>query len=191
MTGANRLTAVARETEWSAWMRAALSGDEAAYRALLEALAPALRSLARSGLARAGAGNADAEDVVQEILLAIHLKRRTWMSDQPFMPWLNAIARHKLIDALRKKGRRGEVPIDDLADVLPDTSEAPDASHAELTRLVGRLDGKSHAVVRAISLDGASVRETAVKLGMSEGAVRVALHRGLRKLATLTREAAA
>ena len=179
-----------REAQWAAWMRAALSGDSAAYRMLLEALTPVLRGMAKSGLQRAGAGNADAEDVVQEILLAIHLKRQTWMSDQPFTPWLNAIARHKLIDCLRRRGRRGEVPIDDLVEALPDQTGQSETSPAELSRLVDRLDGKSHAVVRAVSLDGASVRDTATKLGMSEGAVRVALHRGLRKLAVLYREAA-
>lgn len=172
-------------------MRAGLAGESAAYRTLLEAVTPVLRKLARAGLARAGAGNADAEDVVQEILLAIHLKRQTWMSDQPFTPWLNAIARHKLIDVLRRRGRRGEVPIDDLIEILPDTAEQSETSPAELSRLVDRLDGKSHAVVRAVSLDGASVRDAAEKLGMSEGAVRVALHRGLRKLAVLYREAGA
>jgi RNA polymerase sigma-70 factor, ECF subfamily len=169
-------------------MRAGLSGDSASYRRLLEALTPVLRKMAGAGLARAGAGNAEAEDVVQEILLAIHLKRQTWMSGQPFTPWLNAIARHKLIDNLRRRGRRGEMPIDDLIDVLPDNAEQPETSPAELTRLVGKLDGKSHAVVRAVSLDGASVRETAEKLGMSEGAVRVALHRGLCRLVVLYRE---
>ncbi len=178
-----------KEIQWSAWMRAGLCGDTGAYRALLEALTPVLRTMAKSGLSRAGAGNADAEDVVQEILLAIHLKRQTWMIDQPFTPWLNAIARHKLIDVLRRRGRRGEVPIDGLIDVLPDTREEPGTSPEELSRLVGKLDGKSHAVVRAVSLDGASVRDAAQKLGMSEGAVRVALHRGLRKLAVMYREA--
>ena len=180
-----------REIQWAAWMRASLMGDMAAYRMLLEALAPVLRRAAKNGLARAGAGNADAEDVVQEILLAIHLKRQTWMSGEPFTPWLNAIARHKLIDVLRRRGRRSEVPIENLIEILPDESETSETSPAELSRLVDRLDGKSHAVVRAVSLDGASVRDTATKLGMSEGAVRDALHRGLKKHAMLHREAEA
>ncbi len=188
MNAANTPQTQAREAQWAAWMRAGLSGDGRAYRALLEALTPVLRAAAKAGLARAGAGNADAEDVVQEILLAIHLKRQTWMRGQPFTPWLNAIARHKLIDCLRRRGRRGEVPIDDLVEILPDETAPSETSPAELARLVDRLDGKSHAVVRAVSLDGASVRDTAEKLGMSEGAVRVALHRGLRRLAILYRE---
>ncbi len=176
------------EQQWSAWMRAGLAGDAAAYRALLEAIVPRLRKFARGGLSRAGIGNADAEDVVQEILLAIHLKRQTWISDQPFLPWLNAIARHKLIDVLRRRGRRGEVPIEGLIDILPDDAVAPENSHTELTKLVGRLDGKQQSVVSAIALDGDSIRDTASKLDMSEGAVRVTFHRGLKKLATLFRE---
>jgi RNA polymerase sigma-70 factor, ECF subfamily len=56
-----------------------------------------------------------------------------------------------------------------------------------LTRLVSRLQGKQLAIVRAISLDGDSISGAAAKFAMSEGAVRVALHRGLRKLASLYR----
>ncbi|HSM95506.1 MAG TPA: sigma-70 family RNA polymerase sigma factor [Rhizomicrobium sp.] len=176
------------EGAWADLMRAGLAGDAAAYRRLLEAIAPRLRKFAVNGLLRSGIGNADAEDVVQEILLAIHLKRQTWMQDQPFLPWLNAIARHKLIDVMRRRGRRGEVPIEGLIEVLPDATPEPESSASELNKLVSRLDGKQQTVVSSISLDGHSIKDTAAKLGMSEGAVRVAFHRGLKKLAELYRE---
>lgn len=175
------------DAEWAGLMRAALAGDEAAYRTLLEALAPQLRAVARRGLARAGLGSADVEDVVQETLLAIHVKRHTWRQDEPFRPWLNAIARHKLIDAMRRRGRRGEVPIDDLVEILPDTAQPIETSQGELARLVGRLEGRQRDIVRAISLGGESIAGAAAKFSMSEGAVRVALHRGLRRLAQLYR----
>ncbi len=177
----------AREAQWAQWMRTGLDGDAQAYRRLLEALVPKLRNAARRGLVRAGAGDADSEDVVQEILLAVHLKRHTWMRDQPLSPWLNAIARYKLIDALRRRGRRSEVPIDDLLEVLTDGSDQPAASPGELAKLVSRLHGREHEVVKAISIDGGSVRQAATRLSMSEGAVRVALHRGLKRLALLYR----
>jgi RNA polymerase sigma-70 factor (ECF subfamily) len=180
--------AVTPEAEWAGLMRAGLAGDGAAYRQLLEAITPRLRKFASSGLTRAGIGNADVEDVVQEILLAIHLKRQTWMQDQPFLPWLNAITRHKLIDVMRRRGRRGEVPIEGLIEILPDESAQPETSQTELTKLVSRLDGKQQAIVSSISLDGESIRDTATKLGMTEGAVRVGFHRGLKKLASLYRE---
>lgn len=176
------------EAEWSALMRAGLAGDMEAYRRLLAMIVPRLRKFAAGGLARSGVGNADAEDVVQEILLAIHLKRQTWMQDQPFLPWLNAIARHKLIDVLRRRGRRGEVPIEGLIEVLPDQAPEPESSQTELNKLVSRLDGRQQSVVSSISLDGKSIKDTAAALGMSEGAVRVAFHRGLKKLASLYRE---
>ncbi|MBS0273197.1 MAG: sigma-70 family RNA polymerase sigma factor [Proteobacteria bacterium] len=173
------------EKAWADLMRAGLAGDAAAYRLLLEAIAPRLRKFAGNGLSRIG--NADIEDVVQEILLAIHLKRQTWMQDQPFLPWLNAIARHKLIDVMRRKGRRGEVPIEGFIEILPDEAPAPETSHSELNKLVSRLDSRQRSVVSSISLDGHSIKDTATKLGMSEGAVRVAFHRGLKKLAELYR----
>ena len=177
-----------QEAEFARWMRAGLDGDGAAYGRLLEALLPRLRAFVRGGLARAGLGNADVEDVVQEILLAIHVKRATWMRDAAFLPWLNAIARHKLIDAMRRRGRRGETPIDDVAHVLPDKAPEPETAPAELARLVARLDGRQGQVVAAVSLEEASIKDVAQRFAMTEGAVRVTLHRGLKKLASLYRE---
>jgi RNA polymerase sigma-70 factor (ECF subfamily) len=188
MDAAKSTIAATRESAWSQAMRAGLAGDSREYRELLDGITPHLRALVRSSLSRAGAGNADAEDVVQEVLLAIHLKRHTWMTDQPFTPWLNAIARHKVIDSLRKRGRRGEFPIDGLEEVLPAPVEDEGASHTELERLVGRLDGRGQEIVSAISLEGKSIGDVAKSFSMSEGAVRVALHRGLKKLAALYQE---
>src|SRR5437868_3878566 len=86
-------------------MRSALAGDDAAYRRLLGAVAPVLRANARRALVRAGQPADQAEDIVQDILLAVHLKRHTWDVKAPFAPWLFAIARNKLIDNLRRRGR--------------------------------------------------------------------------------------
>ena len=124
---------------------------------------------------------------MQEIMLAIHLKRHTWLRDQPFSPWLHAVARYKLIDAMRRRGRRGEVPIDDLIEVLPAEKPRVDRSPQELVKLVGQLKGREYEVVTAISLDGGTIGDAAKKLGLSEGAVRVALHRGLKRLAHVHR----
>ena len=77
-----------------------------------------LRAAARRGLARAGQPVDQSEDIVQDILLAVHLKRHTWDVNAPFAPWLFAIARNKLIDALRRRGRRVFVNIDDFAETL-------------------------------------------------------------------------
>src|SRR6201997_2564853 len=107
-----------REDEWTGLMRLAISGDSAAYHRLLKAITPVLRAGARRGLARGGQPVDQSEDVVQEILLAVHLKRHTWDANAPFGPWLFAIARNKLIDAMRRRGRRGFVNIHDFADTI-------------------------------------------------------------------------
>src|ERR1043165_8912292 len=109
-------------------MRSALAGDDAAYQRLLGAVAPVLRANARRALVRAGQPADQAEDIVQDILLAVHLKRHTWDVKAPFAPWLFAIARNMLIDALRRRGRRVFVDIDDFAETLPGETPAEPAS---------------------------------------------------------------
>jgi len=168
--------------DWGDLMRAAMNGDAAAYNRLLTRLAPAIRSVARRGLGRAGIAIEEAEDVVQETLLAIHLKRHTWDQSMPLGPWVRAIARNKLIDAMRRRGHRNHVPIDDVVDTLASDAGEPTPLPGKLDAHLQSLPDRQQSVVRAISLDGASIRETATKLNMSEGAVRVALHRGLAAL---------
>lgn len=174
-----------REEEWAALMRAAIEGDSAAYGQLLQALSPSLRAVARRGFAQAGVALNDVEDVVQETLLAIHLKRHTWDQSQPLGPWVRAIARHKLIDALRRRGRRIEVPIETVLEFLAADEPTSDLDRQDAARLVNGLPGRQQAIVRAISIEGKSIREVAAQMDMKEGAVRVALHRGLKALATM------
>jgi RNA polymerase sigma-70 factor (ECF subfamily) len=164
-------------------MRAAMRGDTQSYHRLLQELAPVLRGLATRGLARHKLGCEDVEDVVQETLLALHLKRNTWDERQPFSPWLYAIARNKLIDNMRRRGRRAHVPIDDFSELLAGNQPQEELNGHDAERLITRLKGRERAIVVAISIEGASARQVAERLGMTEGAVRVALHRALRSLA--------
>lgn len=179
------------ERDWAAWMTAAMAGDTAAYRRFLVAVTPYLRAVARHRCRIAGVSEGDAEDVVQEVLLAIHLKRGTWDASRPIGPWLAAIVRNKVIDTLRRRGRHVTVPIDDVIDTLRAPNGAPDAGGGgEIDGLLAGLKVRQRDIVKAISIEGVSVRETAGRLGMTEGAVRVALHRALKTLATLYRNAA-
>src|SRR3984893_8172851 len=107
-----------REKEWALLMRAGNAGDADSYRRLLVQLTPVLRAVGRRGLASAGIAETDAEGLVQEALSAIHLKRQSWDEDAPIGPWLRAIARHKMIDTLRRRGRRIDLPIDACSEVL-------------------------------------------------------------------------
>jgi RNA polymerase sigma-70 factor (ECF subfamily) len=177
-----------REDEWTGLMRAALGGDDAAYQRLLKGITPVLRALARRGLARAGQAVDQAEDIVQEILLAVHLKRHTWDANAPFAPWLFAIARNKLIDALRRRGRRIFVNIDDFAETLAEEPVAEAPSTREVATQLAALPARQRDVLQSIAVDSTSIKDTAQKLAMSEGAVRVALHRGLASLTARLRE---
>ncbi|HWV96347.1 MAG TPA: sigma-70 family RNA polymerase sigma factor [Xanthobacteraceae bacterium] len=177
-----------RDDEWTVLMRSANAGDEAAYRRLLRSVAPVLRAAAYRGLARAGQPVDQAEDIVQEILLAVHLKRQTWDATAPFAPWLFAIARNKLIDALRRRGSRVFINIDDFSETMAAPAAAETLTSAEIASHLDGLPQRQRDVLRSIAVESASIKETAARLSMSEGAVRVALHRGLASLAGKLRE---
>jgi RNA polymerase sigma-70 factor (ECF subfamily) len=178
------------DEKWAEMMRAAIAGDGAVYRRLLEEIGRSVRATARGAFARARVGDADVEDVVQETLLAIHLKRDTWDAGLRLAPWVAAIARHKIIDAMRRRGARRLQPIEDFETILaaPETEDPHARSDAE--RLIARLQPRQREIVRSISLEGQSISATAARLSMTVGAVRVALHRALKALAAAWRKVA-
>jgi RNA polymerase sigma-70 factor, ECF subfamily len=183
-----------RRPDWDALMQAAVSGDAKSYEVLLGSFIGALRAVTRRGFARFGAEPNEIEDVVQETLLAIHLKRHTWKIGAPASPWIMAIARHKLIDALRRRGRRVHVPIETVMDALEvETSETQidrQLDRQDAVRLLEQLKPRQAEIVRSISIDGYSIRDVARRLDMSEVAVRVALHRALKTMAMIYQEMA-
>jgi RNA polymerase sigma factor (sigma-70 family) len=175
------------EEEWAVLMRAALDGDAEAYRRFFTLVTPFLRAATRRNGARVGVGPDEVEDVVQETLLALHLKRATWDTDRPIGPWITTIARNKLIDARRRRGARIYLSIDEFSDFLPDTDGGDSTDRSDVDRLLERLSGKQKDLVQSLSIEGRSVAETARRLNMKEGAVRVALHRAIKTLAALYR----
>lgn len=179
----------AREEKWAQMMRSSLSGEDSAYRRLLEEIGRAVRPMARGAFSRARVGDADIEDVVQETLLAIHLKRATWDETQKIGPWVNAIARHKIIDAMRRRGVRRFEPIEDFEAVIAAPEQEDPHQRSDVERLMESLNPRARDIVKSISLDGKTITETASRLSMTEVAVRVALHRALKSLAATWRSA--
>jgi RNA polymerase sigma-70 factor (ECF subfamily) len=163
------------EAELARLMRAAIAGDERAYADFLARAAALVRGFCRSRVASA---NIDPEDIVQETLLAIHLKRHTWRRDDPISPWIYGIARFKLVDAFRRRGRSVDIDIADIAEPVAEPPAETLSDH-EMERVLSVLPSGQKAVVSSISVEGRSIKETATRLDMSETAVRVALHRGL------------
>jgi RNA polymerase sigma-70 factor, ECF subfamily len=167
---------------WSRMMRAAIAGDEGVYRRLLEEIGRSVRAMVRAAFARARLGDADVEDAVQETLLAIHLKRHTWDPGQKLAPWVNAVARHKIIDAMRRRGARRAESIDDFRNVLAAPAEEDPHALSDARKLMETLNPRQRDIVQSISLDGQSIAATAARLMMTEVAVRVALHRALKSM---------
>ena len=101
----------------------------------------------RQGFARAGLSGSEVEDVVQETLLALHLKRQTWDAEQLFTPWVRAVARNKLIDNLRRRGNRTELPIEDFADVLPAEPSSEEISRTCCSLTIGAIPSIEASIV--------------------------------------------
>lgn len=168
--------------EWSVWMKAAQSGDKKAYNTLLSAIAPALRRFVQGRIF-----NTDAiEDIVQEILMAIHKSRHTYDISQPFERWMYGVARYKMIDYLRKMTRHTKKEI--LSDTCETFLPQPSNSNTEgvlsqdLETAMGQLPDKQRKIINLMKIDGFSIAETAEKMAMSESAVKVAAHRGYKKM---------
>ena len=172
------------ETELKALMLASLDGSAKSYRLLLERLSSRLRAYYRGKLVRLGRGAMEVEDLVQEVLLAIHLKRHTYDAEELFTPWVHTIARYKLIDYLRRTRTAASVPIDEAAEVLARDDHADAESSYDIRILLGRLPEKVRCPIECVKLEGRSVAEAAVRCGISESGVKVNIHRGLQALST-------
>lgn len=173
------------ETRLKALMLRGLDGDTAAYREGLALLGVRLRAYFTR---RMSGAPGDVEDLVQETLLAVHLKRSTWDSAQSFTAWAHAVARYKLIDHWRRRKIRQTLPLEDHVDFLAD--DAPDPGVAlELDRALASLPQRQRMLVSDVKLTGLSLAEAGARAGISEGAAKVALHRALKALAERMRRA--
>jgi RNA polymerase sigma factor (sigma-70 family) len=170
-------------------MRAAQTGNTEAYERLLHEVTPIVRHLVRQQ--RGFLGPDGVEDLVQEVLLSLHVVRATYDPQRPFMPWLLAIVRNRLADGARRHARTSahEIGLADL-DVT---------FYADNTNLMGEGYGDSQALHHAIEalpagqrlaiellkLREMSLKEAAAASGTTAGALKVATHRAMAALRRL------
>src|SRR6266851_5486589 len=174
------------ETELKALMLAGLDGNATSHRELLERLSRRLRAYYKGKLAGIGRGASEAEDLVQEAVLAIHLKRHTYDPVEPLTPWVHAVARYKLIDFLRRtRTSLVDVPIDEANTIMAHDDNVDAESTHDVRRLMERLPKNMRCAIEAVKLDGQSIAEAAQRCGISESGVKVNIHRGLKALAAL------
>lgn len=165
------------------WLRAQ-AGDEGAYRECLGRIALRLRGYLRRRLQDLPD---EVEDLVQETLLALHLQRGTYDPALPVSAWVVAIARHKLVDLWRRRGRREHRHdhIDDVAEQLLGADTGDGAASRDLEKLLDELPEAQRMAIVLTKVAGLSVAEAAVRTGASESAIKVQVHRGLKRLAAL------
>jgi len=170
------------------WLRAQ-AGDDAAYRQSLRLLAGRLRAYLRRRLS----GFPDeVEDLVQETLLALHLQRGTYNPALPVSAWAVAIARHKLVDLWRRRGRRDSLhdAIDDVDEQLLAAEPEDGGARRDLQTLLRALPSAQQQAIVLTKLEGLSVAEAATRTGASPAAIKVQVHRGLKRLAALVQQEA-
>lgn len=162
-----------------------LAGDAGAHAMLLSQMTGYLRGFFAR---RLGRDTADLEDLVQETLLAIHLKRETYDTSQAFTSWAYSIARYKLIDRYRRNKIRKTESLDDAGDLFATEETEESGTKRDLDKLLSSLPAKQRALLEDVKLSGLSNAEAAAKSGMTESAVKVSIHRSLKALMRRARD---
>lgn len=165
-----------------------LAGENPAYHQFLRELSGFLRAFLRGRLSWLAD---EVEDLVQETLLAVHNQRHTYDAAQPLTAWVHAIARYKMVDMLRRHSVRDALhePLDDELAVFAQSDHDAGDARRDLHGLLAQLPDGQRLPIQHMKLEGCSVAETARLTGMSESAVKVAVHRGLKKLSLLIKSA--
>ena len=182
--GDQRRTDTSAEGEpWSLLMQRAQAGDRDAYRRLLTEITPYVRALA----ARHHRQREDVEDSTQDVLLTVHAVRHTYDPTRPFAPWLASIAQRRIVDRLRKQGRkrRRETSLEPHHETFaaPATNLHEDDWGSEmLRRAVEGLPAGQRRAITMLKLEEMSLKEASAKSGMSVTSLKVATHRGIKAL---------
>lgn len=156
-------------------MRAALAGDQNAYRLLLTDLRPWLTAFFGKRVHQ----NA-IEDLVQDTLMTLHAKRQTFNPDYPFGPWIAAVARHRWIDHMRKTLKYVETQLDQE---FPSQEHQRDASAKHDLKTLLKLIPSTHAqMIEMVKLQEMTIEEVSQKTGHSPSNVKIMVHRGMKKM---------
>ncbi len=164
-------------------MAAAQQGDKQAYAVLLPKVQSWLEQYFRHRVARDQQGN-----LVQEVMISLHRKRASYDPQRPFLPWLAAIARYRWLDHLRQHYRRSEDQLEDF-DAPQQGDENAVIARLSVNRLLARLPNKQAEAIELVKIYGLSIQEASDKSGQSLSAVKVNIHRGLKRMAALVEEA--
>jgi len=195
-----RESPVDQDKHWGALMAESQAGDKEAFQCLLTEISTVIE---RFCLKRAGYLGVT-EDVVQETLIAIHRYRQSYDPDRSFRRWMFAIAKHKLVDAIRKRTKYdhaddfyevfvtnpGALPYSTIGGQMSDhalykahnVEYGMEERKGQLTVALRQLPSKYREAFRLVKMEGFSVRGAAAELGVTESAVKVRVHRAFKMI---------
>lgn len=165
---------------------AAQAGGEWALAALYTSLDPQLRRYLRAQVGQ------DVDDVSSDSWLAIARNLHTFEGgEDAFRAWAFTIANRRVVDHLRRRGRRPEDSASDTfglgatesARSAEESAWAGDLGDQAAARIVAALPAEQARIVLLRVVAGLSVEEVAAIVGRKPGHVRVLQHRALRRLA--------
>lgn len=172
------------ENELRSLMIAAQEGDGGAFKRLLQSLRRPLWGYVAGQLTCLGHNGSEAEDILQEVLIAIHKHRHTYDPAQRFTPWAYGIARYKLLDHLRRsRAAMAALPLETAGEMATEDYLGALESRVDAERLRAILPVHSRRAMKEVKLDGLSIAESAQGHGISEAAMKVRIHRGLKAMA--------
>ncbi len=166
----------------------AVGGDRSALAVVLARIHPLVVRYCRSRLSVSHRSLSTADDVAQEVCMAVLTALPTYRRDgRPFLAFVYGIAAHKVVDAHRAAGRSRSIPVAELPenpsdDLGPEQYAVEESVAGTMSAMLATLPGNQQEILRLRVAVGLSAEETATALGMTAGAVRVAQHRALTRL---------
>lgn len=169
------------ETIFQQLMSKAQKGDSAAYRELLSGVSLFLQNYLRKRIFEKN----EIEEVLQEILMAVHKSLHTYDSNKSFMSWLLAITEYKVVDFIREfKKHSVSTDLESVSTFFAGTYADSDL-RIDIDRAISRLTEREKNVLTLLKIEGQSAQEVAEKLNLTEANVKVIAHRAYHQLRTM------
>lgn len=171
-----------REDTWRDWAAKAQSGDKSAYNLLLKDIMPFIRSVLSPSLA-----NPDwVDDITQDVLISVHKSLKTYSADRPFRPWLTSIIHFRRTDFLRRhyslRDRKQAVLSHKEFSGGHVTNPAFAGELKDIEAALDKLPEKQRKVFQLMRIQGYTAKEVAKEMDMTVSAVKVSVHRTMKKL---------
>jgi RNA polymerase sigma-70 factor (ECF subfamily) len=151
----------------------AMNGDQQAYESFLS-LSSALVKRYLFFIGGINLAQENADDLHQEILMSIHLKKHTYRTDKAILPWIYAVTKYKYIDYYRHKKRQPlMIEFDELTKYTKEEKEM----ELSFDDILEFLTPKQISMLTLVKVEGLSYKEAAASINMSVPSLKTSIHR--------------